>query len=84
MVKYQKHSKTSFCSKYEEALGAIERNQSSKFNIENIGIAYLDNLLNRGLYDKAGSLCLKIFESKKQLWEEQVYKFAAAKRLRYY
>lgn len=69
-------------SKFEEALEAISANNNSRFTIEIIGIAYLDNLLNRGLYDKAGSLCLKIFGSKKRLWEDQVYKFADRNCLR--
>lgn len=47
-----------------------------------MGIAYLDYLINHGLYDKAGNLCLKIFGKKKSLWEDQIYKFATVNQLR--
>lgn len=72
-------------SKFEEAIEAITQGSDRevhKFTLETVGIAYLDHLLNRGLYDMAGKLCLKIFGRKKTLWEDQIYKFATVNQLR--
>lgn len=72
-------------SKFEEAMDVLTQNNGRdvhKYTVESIGIAYLDNLLNRGLYDTAGKLCLKIFGRNKALWEEEIFKFATVHQLR--
>ncbi|XP_017786733.1 PREDICTED: vacuolar protein sorting-associated protein 41 homolog [Nicrophorus vespilloides] len=72
-------------SKYEEALTAITNantRENKKYTIENVGIAYLDYLLSRKLYDTAGKLCFKIFGKNKGMWEEEIFKFATVHQLR--
>lgn len=72
-------------SKYEEAMDVLTQSNGRdvhKYTVESIGIAYLDHLLSRGLYDTAGKLCLKIFGRNKVLWEEEIFKFATVHQLR--
>lgn len=74
-----------FLSKFEEALNAITQNNGSRearYTVESVGIAYLDHLLGKGMYDMAGKLCLNIFGHKKEVWEEQIFKFATVHQLR--
>ncbi|KAK4877794.1 hypothetical protein RN001_010300 [Aquatica leii] len=71
--------------KFEEALNAIAQSSGSRdaqYTVESVGIAYLDHLLAKGLYDPAGKLCLTIFGHKKDVWEEQIFKFATVHQLR--
>ncbi|KAF2904559.1 hypothetical protein ILUMI_01606 [Ignelater luminosus] len=71
--------------KFEEALNAITQNNGSRearYTVESVGIAYLDHLLGKGMYDMAGKLCLNIFGHKKEVWEEQIFKFATVHQLR--
>lgn len=71
--------------KFEEALNAIAQSngaRDSQFTVETVGIAYLDHLLSKGLYDRAGKLCVSIFGHKKDVWEEQLFKFATVHQLR--
>ncbi|KAF5292644.1 hypothetical protein FQR65_LT11196 [Abscondita terminalis] len=71
--------------KFEEALSAIAQSSGSRdaqYTLESVGIAYLDHLLGKGLYDQAGKLCLTIFGHKKEIWEEQLFKFAMVHQLR--
>ncbi|KAF5291751.1 hypothetical protein FQA39_LY14239 [Lamprigera yunnana] len=71
--------------KFEDALNAIAQStetRDAQFTVESVGIAYLDHLLSKGLYDRAGKLCLSIFGHKKDVWEEQIFKFATVHQLR--
>lgn len=52
--------------------------------MESVGIAYLDHLLTRRMYDIAGKLCMKVFGKNKALWEEEIFKFATVHQLRYF
>lgn len=73
-------------SKFEEAMEVLTQGNGRdvhKYTVESIGIAYLDHLLHRGLYDTAGKLCLKIFGANKALWEEEIFKFATVHQLRF-
>jgi hypothetical protein len=45
------------------------------FNLQKIGLIYLDYLLDERDFDGAAQLCVKILGKKKELWEAQVLKF---------
>ncbi|CAK9833550.1 Vacuolar protein sorting-associated protein 41 homolog [Anthophora retusa] len=71
--------------KFEQALEAVTVNNGKdckKYTLVNVGRVYLDHLLASEKYDEAGKLCLKILGKDKQLWEEEVYKFARVHQLR--
>lgn len=71
--------------KFEDALNAITQSsgtRDAKYTVESVGIAYLDHLLSKSMYDMAGKLCLTIFGHKKELWVEQIFKFATVHQLR--
>ncbi|XP_045469262.1 vacuolar protein sorting-associated protein 41 homolog [Harmonia axyridis] len=71
--------------KFEDALDILIKSEGRgvrKYNLENVGVQYLDYLLANQMCDQAGKLCLKIFQNKSSLWEEQIYKFAAKHQLR--
>ncbi|KAK9887593.1 hypothetical protein WA026_023476 [Henosepilachna vigintioctopunctata] len=71
--------------KFEEALDILIKHDSrgvKNYSIQTVGINYLDHLLFNQMYDKAGKLCVKIFQNQTNLWEEQIYKFAAVHQLR--
>lgn len=53
-----------------------------RHTVQSVGIEYLDFLLSRKMFDKAGRLGLKIFGKNPSLWEDQIYKFASVKQLR--
>lgn len=52
-----------------------------KHSVTDVGRVYLDDLLSRKEFDKAGKLCLTILGQDKKLWEEEVYKFAKVHQL---
>ncbi|XP_044763027.1 vacuolar protein sorting-associated protein 41 homolog [Coccinella septempunctata] len=71
--------------KFEDALDILIKSDGRgvrRYNLENVGVQYLDYLLANQMCDQAGKLCLKIFQNKSALWEEQIYKFAAKHQLR--
>ena len=41
-----------------------------------MGRRYLDSLLREGAFLEAGQLCVRIFGVNKDLWQEEVFKFA--------
>ena len=41
-----------------------------------VGRRYLDALLREGAFLEAGQLCVRIFGVNKDLWQEEVFKFA--------
>ncbi|KAL3270997.1 hypothetical protein HHI36_021499 [Cryptolaemus montrouzieri] len=71
--------------KFEDALDILMKNEGRgirRYTIQSVGVHYLDYLLCNRLYDRAGKLCLKIFQNKTNLWEDQIYKFSAVNQLR--
>ena len=50
--------------------------------LKEIGRAYLNYLIEEEAFDEAGQLCVKILGRKKELWEEEIYKFAKIKQLK--
>ncbi|KAK6166083.1 hypothetical protein SNE40_022857 [Patella caerulea] len=69
---------------FEEAMAAATQHEKElkKHTYEAIGQDYLHYLLEEEQYDDAGLLCVKILGKKKDLWEEQVYKFSKIKQLK--
>nr|XP_009677728.1 PREDICTED: vacuolar protein sorting-associated protein 41 homolog isoform X3 [Struthio camelus australis] len=63
--------------KYEEALMAAEISQKTikKHKILDIGLAYINHLVEREEYDQAARKCQKILGKNTELWEFEVYKF---------
>ncbi|KAL7976846.1 hypothetical protein Chor_008795 [Crotalus horridus] len=63
--------------KYEEALMAAEISQKTikKHKIQDIGLAYINHLLEIGDYDLAARKCQKILGKNTNLWECEVYRF---------
>ncbi|XP_012888456.1 PREDICTED: vacuolar protein sorting-associated protein 41 homolog [Dipodomys ordii] len=63
--------------KYEEALMAAEISQRNikRHKILDIGLAYINHLIERGDYDTAARKCQKILGKNAPLWEYEVYKF---------
>lgn len=71
--------------KYEAAMDAVikfEGKSLKKHNLFQVGRAYLDHLLSVSKFNEAGKLCLKILGNNKNLWEEEVFKFARCHQLR--
>ena len=52
------------------------------FFFQDIGKQYLNYLLEEKGYDEAARLCIKILGKNKELWEEEVYKFAQIQQLK--
>lgn len=73
-------------SRYEMAMeavsGASGGNKPKRYSMLNVGRAFLDHLLTEEQFEKAGELCRKILGQDKNLWEEEVYKFARIGQLR--
>uniref|UniRef100_A0A8D1ISL9 Vps41 beta-propeller domain-containing protein n=1 Tax=Sus scrofa TaxID=9823 RepID=A0A8D1ISL9_PIG len=63
--------------KYEEALMAAEISQKNikRHKILDIGLAYINHLVEKGEYDAAARKCQKILGKNAALWEYEVYKF---------
>uniref|UniRef100_A0A2K6UTV7 Vacuolar protein sorting-associated protein 41 homolog n=1 Tax=Saimiri boliviensis boliviensis TaxID=39432 RepID=A0A2K6UTV7_SAIBB len=63
--------------KYEEALMAAEISQKNikRHKILDIGLAYINHLVEKGDYDIAARKCQKILGKNAALWEYEVYKF---------
>ncbi|XP_035827939.1 vacuolar protein sorting-associated protein 41 homolog isoform X2 [Aplysia californica] len=69
---------------YEEAMAAAsEHSRELKMHTySDIGRAYLNYLIEEDCFDEAGRLCVKILGKKKELWEEEIYKFAKINQLK--
>ncbi|KAL0275469.1 UNVERIFIED_CONTAM: hypothetical protein PYX00_003307 [Menopon gallinae] len=65
---------------YEAALEAVK--ESQKFTMLEVGRSYINYLLNKKQFEKAGEMCLKILGKDRKLWEEEVYKFAQITQLK--
>ena len=50
--------------------------------LQEIGKQYLTFLLEEREYEDAARLCVKILGKSKELWEEEVYKFAQIHQLK--
>ncbi|XP_003222381.2 vacuolar protein sorting-associated protein 41 homolog isoform X1 [Anolis carolinensis] len=63
--------------KYEEALMAAEISQKTikKHKIQDIGLAYINHLMETGDYDLAARKCQKILGKNTDLWEFEVHRF---------
>nr|KAF6470533.1 VPS41 subunit of HOPS complex [Molossus molossus] len=63
--------------KYEEALMAAEISQKNikRHKILDIGLAYINHLVEKGEYDIAARKCQKILGKNAALWEYEVYRF---------
>ncbi|XP_048239189.1 vacuolar protein sorting-associated protein 41 homolog [Haliotis rufescens] len=69
---------------FEAAMAAASEHSKElkRHTYEGIGRAYLNYLLEERCYDDAGRLCVKILGKKKELWEDEVYKFAKINQLK--
>ena len=63
---------------FAEALAEAEGNRKAlrRHTVVAVGRRYLDGLLLEGRYLEAGQLCVRIFGVNKDLWQEEVFKFA--------
>ncbi|XP_063964242.1 vacuolar protein sorting-associated protein 41 homolog [Lytechinus pictus] len=70
--------------KYEEALSEarIHHKDLVKIRPLDVGHTYLNHLISTGEFDKAASLCPLILGKSKDLWEEEVFKFAKLHKLK--
>ncbi|XP_046655188.1 vacuolar protein sorting-associated protein 41 homolog [Daphnia pulicaria] len=71
--------------KYEEAMEAVTGPQARELkchSVLQVGRTYLDFLLSKGEFQMAAKLCVKILGKEKNLWEEEVFKFARLHQLR--
>ncbi|KAG8230747.1 hypothetical protein J437_LFUL010246 [Ladona fulva] len=73
-------------SRYEMAMEAVSEafgvNKPKRYTMLSVGRSYLDHLLAEEEFAKAGELCQKILGQDKNLWEEEVFKFATIRQLR--
>ena len=63
---------------FAEALAEAEGNRRAlrRHAVVAVGRRYLDALLLEGRFLEAGQLCVRIFGVNKDLWQEEVFKFA--------
>ncbi|CAH1788445.1 unnamed protein product [Owenia fusiformis] len=69
---------------FEEAMvtATAHSKDLKKHNFQDIGKAYLAYLLEEQSYSEAAQLCSRILGKSKDLWEEEVYKFAQIRQLK--
>ncbi|KAL8579065.1 hypothetical protein ACOMHN_036004 [Nucella lapillus] len=70
--------------RYEEAMACASDHEKElkTHSYEAIGRAYLDYLLEEEQFAEAVKMCPKILGKRKDLWEEEIYKFANIGQLR--
>ena len=70
--------------RFAEALVAAEGDRAGlkRHTVVAVGRQYLDALINAGRYDEAGRLCVRIFGVSRDLWQEEVFKFARYNQLK--
>ncbi|CAB1340653.1 unnamed protein product, partial [Coregonus sp. 'balchen'] len=63
--------------KYEEALMAAEISFKNikRHEVQKIGMAYINHLVEKGDYDTAARKCQKVLGKNMELWENEVYRF---------
>ncbi|KAG9341613.1 hypothetical protein JZ751_019130 [Albula glossodonta] len=70
--------------KYEEALMAAEISSKNikRHDVQKIGMAYINHLVERGDYDTAARKCQKVLGKNMELWENEVYRFKTIGQLK--
>ncbi|XP_041103206.1 vacuolar protein sorting-associated protein 41 homolog isoform X1 [Polyodon spathula] len=70
--------------KYEEALMAAEISFKNikRHEVQKIGIAYINHLVEKGEYDVAARKCQKVLGKNMELWENEVYRFKTIGQLK--
>ncbi|KAK7123924.1 hypothetical protein R3I93_022129 [Phoxinus phoxinus] len=70
--------------KYEEALMAAEISFKNikRHDVQKIGMAYINHLVERGDYDTAARKCQKVLGKNMDLWENEVYRFKTIGQLK--
>uniref|UniRef100_A0A3Q2X831 VPS41 subunit of HOPS complex n=1 Tax=Hippocampus comes TaxID=109280 RepID=A0A3Q2X831_HIPCM len=70
--------------KYEEALMAAEISFKNikRHDVQKIGMAYINHLVEKGDYDGAARKCQKILGKNMELWENEVYRFKTIGQLK--
>ncbi|KTG35160.1 hypothetical protein cypCar_00033537 [Cyprinus carpio] len=70
--------------KYEEALMAAEISFKNikRHDVQKIGMAYINHLVERGDYDAAARKCQKVLGKNMDLWENEVYRFKTIGQLK--
>lgn len=70
--------------KFEEAMELVIKNDRylQNNNLLTVGRKYINHLLKKNEFDKAGQLCAKILGTNTEHWEQEVFKFARLQRLR--
>ncbi|CAG0890895.1 unnamed protein product [Cyprideis torosa] len=70
--------------KFLEALETIESEGRlmKRHTIQDVGRRYIDRLIAKEEFSLAAAICPKIYGSKRQLWEEEVNRFARLKQLK--
>ncbi|XP_043920775.1 vacuolar protein sorting-associated protein 41 homolog isoform X2 [Protopterus annectens] len=63
--------------KYEEALMAVEISQKTvkRHKVKDIGLAFINHLVEIGEFDKAARKCQTVFGKSMDLWENEVLRF---------
>uniref|UniRef100_A0A1A7ZVV9 Vacuolar protein sorting-associated protein 41 homolog n=1 Tax=Nothobranchius furzeri TaxID=105023 RepID=A0A1A7ZVV9_NOTFU len=70
--------------KYEEALMAAEISFKNikRHDVQKIGMAYINHLVENGDYDAAARKCQKVLGKNMELWENEVYRFKTIGQLK--
>uniref|UniRef100_A0A8C7L002 Vacuolar protein sorting-associated protein 41 homolog n=1 Tax=Oncorhynchus kisutch TaxID=8019 RepID=A0A8C7L002_ONCKI len=70
--------------KYEEALMAAEISFKNvkRHEVQKIGMAYINHLVEKGDYDTAARKCQKVLGKNMELWENEVYRFKTIGQLK--
>ncbi|XP_077978241.1 vacuolar protein sorting-associated protein 41 homolog [Glandiceps talaboti] len=70
--------------KFQEALVVAEANSRllKRHDLLEIGKAYLTYLLDEGKYEDAARQCVKVLGKNRELWENEVFKFAKIQQLK--
>ncbi|KAI4885937.1 hypothetical protein NFI96_011058 [Prochilodus magdalenae] len=70
--------------KYEEALMAAEISFKNikRHDVQKIGMAYINHLVEKGDYDAAARKCQKVLGKNMELWENEVYRFKTIGQLK--
>ncbi|KAG7267052.1 hypothetical protein CRUP_026295 [Coryphaenoides rupestris] len=70
--------------KYEEALMAAEISFKNikRHDVQQIGMEFINHLVERGEYDSAARKCQKVLGKNMELWENEVYRFKTIGQLK--
>ncbi|XP_064186870.1 vacuolar protein sorting-associated protein 41 homolog isoform X1 [Anguilla rostrata] len=69
---------------YEDALMAAEISSKNikRHDVQKIGMAYINHLVEKGDYDAAAKKCQKVLGKNMELWENEVYRFKTIGQLK--